>query len=166
MYLFREIQDCEGSSPALNTNAGAEVSTALVVATDAVSGTAGIEGAGVGAAGVTTSLDSFATTGDVAGTATFETTSDALGPANTGATAVADAAALRRATGAETGSGAGSTATGRATFGAAAAPGRGVFNWPRHFFSSHSTQSARPAETGKPQASHFFKFLSTGGTLL
>src|SRR5215471_9241353 len=26
---------------------------------------------------------------------------------------------------------------------------------PRHFFSSHSTQSIRPAETGNPHASHF-----------
>src|SRR5580704_18936584 len=28
-----------------------------------------------------------------------------------------------------------------------------TFSCPRHFFSSHSTQSARPADTGKPHAS-------------
>ena len=37
-------------------------------------------------------------------------------------------------------------------------------NWPFHFFSSHSTQSIRPAETGNPQATHFRKSLNTGGT--
>jgi hypothetical protein len=163
-YLFRDSHDCEGSSPALNTKAGAEVSTALVVGTGAASGTGGV--AGVETAGATAPLDSFTTTGDDAGVTTFETTSDALGPAVTGVAVVADAAAFRRATGAETGSGTGSTTTGRATFGAAPAAGRGVLNCPRHFFSSHSTHSARPAETGKPQASHFFKFLRIGGTWL
>ena len=39
-----------------------------------------------------------------------------------------------------------------------------VMRSPRHCFSSHSTQKVRPCETGKPQASHFCKFLSTGGT--
>jgi hypothetical protein len=41
-----------------------------------------------------------------------------------------------------------------------------TFRCPRHFFSSHSTQSARPADTGKPQASHFRRPLNTGGTWL
>jgi hypothetical protein len=36
-------------------------------------------------------------------------------------------------------------------------------SWPRHFFSSHSTQSTLPAEMGNPQASHFRKPRSTGG---
>ena len=39
-------------------------------------------------------------------------------------------------------------------------------NCPRHFFSSHSTQSTRPAEIGKPQASHLRNPRSTGGTWL
>ena len=42
----------------------------------------------------------------------------------------------------------------------------GRFNCPRHLFSSHSTHSARPGETGKPQASHVRKFRNTGGTWL
>src|SRR5271166_5169846 len=41
-----------------------------------------------------------------------------------------------------------------------------MVSWPRHFFSSHSTQRLRPGETGKPQASHLRKFLSTGGMRL
>ena len=54
----------------------------------------------------------------------------------------------------------------------AAAPGvafrRGVasLNCPRHFFSSHSTQSTRPADTGKPHASHLCRLRNTGGTWL
>jgi hypothetical protein len=36
--------------------------------------------------------------------------------------------------------------------------------WPRHFFSSHSTQKVRPCDTGKPQALHFCRFLKTRGT--
>jgi hypothetical protein len=40
----------------------------------------------------------------------------------------------------------------------------GRFSCPRHFFSSHSTHKARPAETGKPHASHLRKLRKTGGT--
>jgi len=36
--------------------------------------------------------------------------------------------------------------------------------WPRHCFSSHSTQKIRSCDTGKPQAWHFCSFLNTGGT--
>jgi hypothetical protein len=37
---------------------------------------------------------------------------------------------------------------------------------PRHCFSSHSTQSVRPSDTGNPQALHFRKLRSIGGTWL
>src|SRR5579864_810306 len=39
----------------------------------------------------------------------------------------------------------------------------GVRNFPRHFFSSHSTQRTRPSETGNSQAWHLRRFLKTGG---
>ncbi len=42
----------------------------------------------------------------------------------------------------------------------------GRFSCPRHFFSSHSTHSARPGETGNPQASHFRNARNIGGTWL
>jgi len=42
----------------------------------------------------------------------------------------------------------------------------GTLNCPRHFFSSHSTQSARPADTGNPHASHLCSPRRTGGTWL
>src|SRR5580700_3428101 len=45
-------------------------------------------------------------------------------------------------------------------------PTAGTLSCPRHFFSSHSTHSARPVDTGKPQASHLCSFLNTGGTWL
>src|SRR5271155_4229638 len=38
--------------------------------------------------------------------------------------------------------------------------------WPRHCFSSHSTQKVRPRDTGKPQAWHFCRFLNTSGTAI
>ena len=38
--------------------------------------------------------------------------------------------------------------------------------WPRHCFSSHSTQNVRPRDTGKPHALHFSKFLNSRGTAL
>src|ERR1700691_1117166 len=38
--------------------------------------------------------------------------------------------------------------------------------WPRHCFSSHSTQKGRPCDTGNRQAWHFCRFLSTGGTAI
>ena len=47
--------------------------------------------------------------------------------------------------------------------GPASAPGCGM-RWPRHCFSSHSTQNVRPCDTGKPQALHFCKFLNSSGT--
>jgi len=39
-------------------------------------------------------------------------------------------------------------------------------NCPRHFFSSHSTHSRRPAEIGNPHATHLRKSRNTGGTWL
>src|ERR1700688_526889 len=78
IYLFRESHDCEGSSPALNTKAGAEGSAAFVVGAGTVLRTGGV-GVGVEAGGATTgattfleSLDSFTTAGDAS---TFETAS-------------------------------------------------------------------------------------------
>jgi len=47
-----------------------------------------------------------------------------------------------------------------------AAPAAGTLSCPRHFFSSHSTQSTRPVDTGNPQASHWCSVLNTGGTRL
>ena len=41
-----------------------------------------------------------------------------------------------------------------------------ALNCPRHLFSSHSTHSARPGDTGNPQASQVRKFRNTGGTWL
>src|ERR1700693_3720291 len=41
-------------------------------------------------------------------------------------------------------------------------PGYGR-RWPRHCFSSHSTQRVRPCDTGNPQALHFCKFLNSAG---
>ena len=38
--------------------------------------------------------------------------------------------------------------------------------WPRHLFSSHSTHSTRPSDTGKPQAPHFRSPRNTGGMWL
>ena len=40
----------------------------------------------------------------------------------------------------------------------------GTLSCPRHFFSSHSTQSTRPEKTGKPQDPHLCKPRNTGGT--
>src|SRR5579872_6206823 len=40
----------------------------------------------------------------------------------------------------------------------------GIGDWPRHCFSSHSTQNVRPWLTGKPHARHFCRFLNPGGT--
>src|SRR5258708_17408275 len=42
----------------------------------------------------------------------------------------------------------------------------GVRSFPRHFFSSHSTQSTRPSDMGNPHAWHLRRFLKTAGTLL
>src|ERR1039458_6222945 len=66
------------------------------------------------------------------------------------------------------GSGVAVTATagaGLATLGAGSLPLAGS-RWPRHCFSSHSTQKVRPCDTGKPQAWHFCRFLNTGGTAI
>src|SRR5579863_905102 len=55
----------------------------------------------------------------------------------------------------------------KSTAGSAARPlataGKGC---PRHCFSSHSTHRVRPSDTGNPQALHFLRFRSIGGTLL
>src|SRR5437879_6534767 len=64
-----------------------------------------------------------------------------------------------------------SVIAGRASFATSAGVvfadcGDGTRSWPRQRFSSHSTQSWRPSETGKPQVWHLCRFLSTGGTWL
>ena len=53
-----------------------------------------------------------------------------------------------------------------AAFRSSTEAGPGVGNFPRHFFSSHSTQRCRPSDTGNPQAWHLRRFLRTAGTWL
>jgi len=147
IYLLRENQDCAGSSPALRTNSGSGFNRVCGADSDTASGGPGEESFCRGRA----------ETGGCTAEATAEAETPRLG-AMSGAAGAADGTALAtsRADGEEIGVGA------EGCRGA----GGGTFSCPRHFFSSHSTHRERPAETGKPQAWHWCRFLSTGGTRL
>jgi hypothetical protein len=147
-YLFLASHDCEGSSPALKTRVG-------------IGGCAGSGTAGKGAWTGSAAASSLCPTG-------FNSTAGATACSFGGRASVVAAEA-----GGTTGLRISVAGTSRAGATAVAAPdaaaieiARDIFSCPRHFFSSHSTQSARPAETGKPQASHFRRSRKAGGTWL
>src|SRR5580658_6963498 len=181
IYLFAASHDWEGSRPALKTNSedatadpagdGTEdcfedgpedrISKVCSAGSPAVSCSLVFE-ADAAAIGRLAPTLGFPCTAANAGTAAAEAApvTDARCAAGTGALPAADCAAANACT-------SGST-TGLVT---AAAPKVALFreagfSCPRHFFSSHSTQSMRPADTGKPQASHLRRLLNTGGTWL
>ena len=149
MYLWAANQDCSGSIPELKTNSAASAGGGAIAVTEAAS-----SGALTGSEG----LDPAAV---VAGGADVNLAAISRGPCGGMAISLAidgAAAVKEKPVGFESGTAA--TAAGGLR---AASCGR---SWPRHFFSSHSTQSTRPAEIGKPQASHFLSPRSMGGTLL
>ena len=113
---------------------------------DHVLSTAGVDGRRR-LAGATTSVDSFATAGNAS---TFETASATVTWLCLGRRRRSRHRRRRRRNPFRTG-----FRTGLRNCGRPPAAG-GAVNCPRHFFSSHSTQSTRPADTGNPHASHFF----------
>lgn len=149
LYLFLENQDSEGCSPALKTGAGEEV--AVFTSSWGLALGSGTRTAAADAclARGLTAFDSCAFAVARAG--------DAAGIFALGLLAAAAEARAAAANACPSGLRAGA---GRAPVGIV------CFNWPRHFFSSHSTQSSRPPEMGNPQASHFRNPRSTGGTWL
>ncbi len=145
MYLFRENHELEVSIPALSTNSGD--SPAL----------GGISRTVVASEAPASALLDSSFLGD--GTNASLEVSGALCVGTTGTLAIEGAAAANEG---PAGFDEGSEAT---PLDGLRAAGCGL-NCPRHFFSSHSTQSTRPAEIGNPQASHFRSPRSTGGTWL
>src|SRR5579864_4754917 len=155
-YLLAENQDCEFPIPALKTKSEDRVpkdSSAGFDCAGCIGGFAGRTADEAGAvppftcAGVTATVPAAAwDTTRVIGTATL----------------AADCAAAnaRPSLGSATGAAAAAVAACRAP------PPWGTRSCPRHFFSSHSTQSTRPAEIGKPQASHLRSPRNPGGTWL
>jgi hypothetical protein len=156
-YLFAASQDWDGCKAAVSTNSGVEFCVAGAGFVSAIEGLTaggrigcaevplislasdfGVSGFGTG--GAATALGAVGTAGSGAGAAAAENWA-----------AVAARAAGTRADGAE----------GFWTCGSC-----GPRSWPRHFFSSHSTHRVRPAETGKPQATHLRRLRKPGGTWL
>ena len=94
MYLFLEIHDCEGSSPALKTKSGDGASEVSGRSVDTVSRPGEFRPTVTGGNSLTCSLDSFARASGtvVAGAAALETISAAEVPgrASAGAAAAAD----------------------------------------------------------------------------
>src|SRR5579864_3561493 len=159
-YLFAENQDCELPIPALKTNSRVAKTSGVASGNGRFGGLAPCVAGGGRAV---SPLASF-TTAD-ARDAGLEAAAAAGTPRVKGIATLAAAdcaAANARAS-------LGAAATGALAAGIAACrapPPCGTFSWPRHFFSSHSTHSTRPAETGKPQASHLRRPRSMGGTWL
>jgi hypothetical protein len=154
MYLLAANHDCDGCSPALRTSSGDEAfaglgsAFAIVPAGEVLAGAGrGIAGAAVGFAGMpgpAKLLDSF---GFAAACADFASGSRA------GATAAAappePGCPISRVL---------CEMWGFAGSANGDADGGGVRrSWPRHRFSSHSTQYSRPGETGNPHAAHCFR---------
>src|SRR5580700_6219495 len=182
MYLWVASQDCEGSRPALKTNSGAATleggeDEVCAVAAELLSRAPALE-AGAELIGCRSAFPAAGGTATVAlgvGTAAVARVVEGVGVVAPAAVVCA-AAAKARASGLRA---AGTEATGAtegfpdapnfsaATFGIAAGRAgldRETLSCPRHFFSSHSTQSMRPADTGKPQASHLRRLRNIGGT--
>ena len=169
MYLLAASQDCDGSSPAPNKNAGFAASAAS--GAEIVAGLFGLgrvsdpTGMPPGAAirPGPLSLASFSAFVPSLG----ETSPAALGVAETVPPAATAWLATDGATAAMGNPAAFDAPTAvSGTVDARVPPAGGAFNCPRHFFSSHSTQSDRPAETGNPHAWHCCRLRSTGGTWL
>src|SRR3974390_954104 len=159
MTLFRDIQDCDGASPALSTNSGDDsadggtIASAIASKGSFAASVTGRDGAaGALSCAIFSSAFSFP-----AGASCFVEIRAGAGAAG------ADVPAIRvAALGKET---AGPRPSAEAAV-ASLALARGTRNCPRHFFSSHSTQRVRPAVPGKPQASHFRSPRKMGGTWL
>src|SRR5215472_9927808 len=135
IYLFAENHEREGSSPALRTRSRFCAGCVEVSLTEDVStfwpGSADV-----------------VTVGDV--------TAVPLEPWSKEVPAEASAFAIEGAAAAETPPADFEARTGAAVELSLLSRACGL-SWPRHFFSSHSTQSTLPAEMGNPQASHFLK---------
>src|SRR5579864_524968 len=154
-YLLAENQDCEFPIPALKTKSEDRVPKDSSAGFDWVGCIGGLAGRTADEAGAVLSFTCAGVTATVPAAA--GDTTRVIGTA----TLAADCAAAnaRPSLGSATGAAAASVALCRAP------PPWGTRSCPRHFFSSHSTHSARPAETGKPQASHLRSPRNTGGTL-
>lgn len=187
MYLLADSHDCVGASPALNTNSGPATGKVGRAGSRDGSTTATAELEGGFAADLGAALAAAARVKIEAGFTELAWFTVASGAAM-GEVVDGEAAATARAAGVDAGVAVPATARGAPGFEALAPaavdglafgkvaeaaastePCRdavfgGTRSCPRHFFSSHSTQSARPAETGNPQASHLRRWRNTGGT--